>query len=668
MNTRDTYSRHCGNFRSVPARSFAWAWLLLCALLCGTRAQAQWRTETYNLKGGWNAIYLHGDATHASLDTLFPNTGTTANVLEIWRWNTNPTQVQFINSPLQPTPGTPEWSVWKRGGTANTLTQMLGQSAYLVKCAGPATNTFSITIKQRPLPPTTTWVRNGANLLGFPTLKNGSSFPAFSSYFASFPAVIAANTKIFKYVGGDFSATNPQQLFSPAAEQVDRNQAYWFGAAVVGNFYAPVDISLSNFQGLDFGRTGATIKVLVRNRTSAPIIITLAPVPSESSVPLGQTGITGPVPLTKRTFNPTTLLWEETAISAAYTETIGGLAAVELTFGINRPAMTGASDAFYASFLRLTDNGGLFDIFLPARATKTSLAGLWIGDISLTGVSNYVANGAQATASVNLNTGVLTSISVKGTGGMGYTSAPIVSIDPPAPGGTAATATATVVNGTVTAINLGSPGSGYQVIPKVTIALPPPLTGTTTPRAFPLRTLLHVADDGTARLLSKVFLGTLAAAPNNYGICTQESLLKQDAKASAQRLVAAHMPLDQVIGGSGSVALPGTLVRTITVPYNDATNPFVHQDHPDHDNTDARFSSIPLPAGAESPTITRTCSFSFTATPPAGSNVDSGWGSSVIGGTYSEIITGLQRADKPITLSGTFELRRASEIGSIQTQ
>lgn len=122
------------------------------------------------------------------------------------------------------------------------------------------------------------------------------------------------------------------------------------------------------------------------------------------------------------------------------------------------------------------------------------------------------------------------------------------------------------------------------------------------------------------------------------------------------------MPLDQVAtSGSGSVDVPGTLVRTITVPFNDPSNPFVHQYHPDHDNKDRRFAN--LEAGVESYDITRTCTFTFTASPPPGSGVTSGWGSSVLGGTYTETIAGIHK--EPITLSGTFELQRASEIGTL---
>jgi hypothetical protein len=41
------------------------------------------------------------------------------------------------------------------------------------------------------------------------------------------------------------------------------------------------------------------------------------------------------------------------------------------------------------------------------------------------------------------------------------------------------------------------------------------------------------------------------------------------------------------------------------------------------------------------------------------------WGSNVIGGNYFETVTGLHR--QTIQLSGTFELKRISELGSIVT-
>jgi hypothetical protein len=266
----------------------------------------------------------------------------------------------------------------------------------------------------------------------------------------------------------------------------------------------------------------------------------------------------------------------------------------------------------------------------------------------------------NASATALLSNGAVSALSIRDAG-TGYTSVPTVTIAPP-PSNSQATAMAVVENGSVTGFTLTGGGSGYEKTPAVTIGLPPPQTGSSTPTPFNLRTLLHLSDGGTARLLSEVYLGQLAVAPNDVGLCTSESLLKQDALASAQCFSSSHLPMDQVItSGGGSFATDQTLTRVIHIPYDDATNPFVHAYHPDHDNKNARGEG--LDAGFESPNITRTCEFIFTASPPAGSSVTSGWGSSVIGGNYIETMTGVHK--DPLILSGTFELRRASQIGTL---
>jgi hypothetical protein len=446
--------------------------VILTLLLAAGTASAQWFQTTYALKGGWNAIYLHGDATHAVPDTLFPNSGATAGVEEVWRWNPNPTQIQFTASPLVPNAGTPEWSVWKRGlPLQSNLSLMTGQTAYLVKCTGTVLTSHNVPIVQKALPPSATWVRSGANLLGFPSKLNVSVYPSFGTYFQTFPIATAASSKIYKYVGGDLGPANPMQVFSPSTEPLDRNKAYWFEAEVVGNFFAPLDISLSTASGLDFGRSGSVIKARVRNTTAASMTLTLTPVTSIAA-PAGQDAVTGPVPLMRRTFNSIAATWTETAITAPYDEVIPPQSTVELNFGINRATMTGPSNALYASLLRLTDSGNLFDISLPASARVSSLAGLWVGEASVTNVSSQVVTTAAAKATVK--DGVVTGIEITG-GGFGYGSVPVPVIAPP--NGVQAAAAAAISDGAVTALTITNPGSGYVIAPNVTLSSP--ITGTT---------------------------------------------------------------------------------------------------------------------------------------------------------------------------------------------
>jgi hypothetical protein len=432
-------------------------------------------------------------------------------------------------------------------------------------------------------------VRNGANLLGFPTFSNAGVFPLFTTYFSTFPVAVSPSSKIFRYNGGPLGPANPVQIFSPALERLDRTRAYWFDSAVVGNFYAPLEITPSNPDGLLFGRSGTLVTVRVRNRTSAPVTLTVAPVPS-ASAPIGQEPVTGPVPLKRRTFHAPTATHVETPLATGFNEVIGPQSAIELNFTPDRALLTGAGNTFYASLLRFTDSANLIDISLPVSARVSSLAGLWVGDVAVTEVTSR-APGATGTRSVA--------------------------------------------------------------------------------RPFPLRVLLHVDNAGVARLLPQVYLGKLASAPTTLGLTTLESALLPSAVSDAIRISAAHLPLDvPITAGSGSVALGATLVRTVTLPFNDRTNPFVHAYHPDHDNKDARGN--PLPAGVESYTVTRTCSFTFSPTPVAGADA-LGWGTTVLGGTYTESVRGLMSYTDPATntrrddieLSGTFLLRRIDESGSI---
>lgn len=565
--------------------------LVLIAVVLGTGHPlvAQWQTANYELSGGWNAIYLHGDASYAAVGELL-GVGDALSIEEVWRWNGNATQTQFSNSPQQPTPGGPQWSVWIRGDpAASTLTALTGPAAYLIKCAGAPTARYVVGIRYEVTPPDIEWVRSGANLLGFPTYDNAGTYPTFSEYFATFAAPLAAPNKIFKYIGGPLGSGNPLQIFSPTFERLERNKAYWFEAQVVGNYYSPLQVTLSQLDGLHYGRTRTMIIARLFNRTAQPMTVRIANEVSEPA-PVGQQAITGAVPLTRRVFNSTTALWEEVRITGPYEETIAANSSIELGFGVDRTAMAAADDSYYASLLRLRDDGGLSDLYLPVSAQPASLAGLWIGEALVRAVESK----AQADAI------------------------------------------------------------------------------TPTGQAFPLRYLMHIGDDAnaTVRILSQVYLGELAAPPNAVGITTKEAGLNPAALDTALRLVATHMPLDLVLeAGTGAVTFPGTLTRTIALPHTDPSNPFLHQYHPDHDNKSPQGTV--LASGIESYTVTRELTFQFTTSPPPGSTETIGWGTRVIGGTYEEIIHGLHKdsagvgSGDGLHLTGTFELRRISEIGTL---
>ncbi len=190
----------------------------------------------------------------------------------------------------------------------------------------------------------------------------------------------------------------------------------------------------------------------------------------------------------------------------------------------------------------------------------------------------------------------------------------------------------------------------------------PGATGETTSRPFPLLFLIHMDSAGTPRLLSQVFTGRLTTAGNPVGLCIDEDVVQPytTSDVKPQRYFSPQMPPVAFINGDGTFAADTTSKWTITVPFDDATNPFVHTYHPDHDN----FSPAGAPLGnkAESYSITRECSFAFTAEPPDGGSV-TGWGSTILGGNYSEALKGLN--SQTLHVSGTFVMSRISELSEI---
>ncbi|GAA5117667.1 hypothetical protein JIN84_17040 [Luteolibacter yonseiensis] len=541
-------------------------------LLTGS-AHSQWVTKSYSLASGWNGVWLAGDASYVTVSELFASNPA---VTEIWRWNPNPDGTQFTQTPSEPTTNSDEWTIWKRDGSETGLSRMVGNSAYLFRCS----SAVSVPIKQLVQPPLATWLISGGNFLGFPS--GTTSAPKMSNYFASYPSanttVLSTPSKIYKYIGGELSTSNPMQV-APGSETMDPNKAYWFNVATIGNFTAPVEYEVASSAGLAFGRTVSTTSVGITNRSTSALTLTFTLGASETA-PTNQTPIAGAVPLTVRTYVSSSNSYTESDMGTSYTVNVPASGRATVDFGINRSSMTGTPDSFYASILRIRDSANLSDVSLPVSAQPASPAGLWVVNTSVNKVS------------------------------------------PTANGG-----------------------------------------GSSTSQPFPLLFLTHMDSSGTCRLLTQAYVGRLASAGNPVGISTNEGKILGYAESDLKpvRYFACQMPTSITsLTGTGSFTTGGSVSWTIPIAHNEPTNPFVHTYHPDHDNRDPKGGA--LAAGQESYNINRTCTFTFTDSPPDGRYV-AGWGNTVLGGTYEESITGLHR--KTLRVGGTFEMRRVSEVATI---
>lgn len=373
--------------------------LLLGLLLAGNAAHAQWQTQSFTLKPGWNAIYLHVDGSHQSLDELIPDAN--SPVAEVWHWRPKVSTAQFTESPNAPIGTDSRWAVWTAArADVDTLQRMVGNGAYLVRNKTAAN--FNFSVKGRPVPPAYEWTTTGLNFIGFPT--PAGTPPSFSTFLSPAPGLDLAKylqnaAKVYRYPGNESAgaAPAPQEVVALTAgtTQVRRGEAYWVRGSTnyYNHYYGPVEVALQNTAGIHFRDSLGTYSLRLKNRTAAARTVTFNLLPSESA-PAGQPGIISvPQLLVRGTLNPSTLVYTHTVLNnTSFTLTAEGEVGseVEVVLGLNRSLMTAASGSLYAGVLRVADSGGLQHVDLPVSGTVPDAAGLWVGQATVDRVGQYL--------------------------------------------------------------------------------------------------------------------------------------------------------------------------------------------------------------------------------------------------------------------------------------
>lgn len=590
--------------------------LSLCTLAWlggGMLAHAQWLTQAVALKTGWTAVYLHVDPSYDTLENLV---GTDLNnpILEVWMWAPAPSTLQFIQSPQAPVEGG-QWMSWNRNSPDSQLLQRLvGNTAYLIRSA----SNYTWTVKGQPLPPTYEWSTSGLNFLGFPTVASGAS--TFESFLAKAPE-LQQSAEIYYYPGGELSAGNPARLYALRTTTVKRGQAFWIRSGTTYNrYFAPFEVALSGSRGVSYGDSLNASSFRLRNLTSTNLTVTLSLVASETP-PAGQAALAGTPPLVVRgALNTTDLTYDYTNLPVAgvhtWTLTASGKSGseVEIVLGLDRVTMGGSVGDRFAGVLRLTDSFGHSQVDLPVSAVAASSAGLWVGAASVSQVGQYLKTYDRDGANKpNMDTNGQYVVSSLQT-------------------------------------NLGNVS-----------------------RSFPLRLIVHNPEvgHGNAVLLQRVFVG-LDPWTNNV-VALQEGSLGPAFLSQARRISAAHLPwkaTNQAWAFSGALGQATNLTTTVTLPFQDqASNPFLHTYHPDHDNLDTAFKNE-LAQGAESYTVERTITLNIV--PPTSEAAAFTAGGQTLSGKYAETITlqGLARAGgthdtRTFEVRGVFSLNRISPVPTL---
>jgi hypothetical protein len=579
-------------------------------------AQAQWVTQSFDLVAGWNAVFLHVDASHAILDDLMADPAYRP-IEEIWQWQPEVPAARFSQTPAIPIDTGSPWSSWVRGqGAEAVLKRLEGNRAYLVRVRSD-TPSYRWQLKGKPVVPRYSWTTTGLNLLGFATPPTHP--PDFETFLRSAPELLD-RLELFRYVGGPLSPANPTPIFALNTTRVRRGEAYWMRAGELYNrYFGPFAVQLPPGDSLEFGADRSATSLRVRNLTARDLAITLSMIPSETP-PAGQPSIVGMPPVLlrgERSRVDLTYGYTNLHSPRAWTLKPSGQpgSEVEVVLGINRTAMTGALNTLYAAVLVVTDDTLLARWELPISAQVGSRAGLWVGAAAITHVRHYLTQYRK-----------------------GPDNRPLM-----------------------------QPGGGYQ-IESVKDDLG------TVGRPYPLRLILHTdASGGQGKLLQRVFVGP--KPDGQLGLTTQEDLLDPTQLAYARRISAVHLPWSAANAPwlcTGALRHGESLHVVVTLTYQDAANPFLHVYHPDHDNLNATFDQR-LGRGEESYDVRR--EITLTPRPPANDFDSLTRGHNTLTGDYIEIITltGRTKPGKPqpdqrtFEVRGTFELTRISDIETLTT-
>ena len=606
--------RSIGSIGSMPS-------MALLLLLLALPARAQWVTQTLSLKAGWNAVYLHVDASHQTIPELLGIAGGDASsspIMEVWLWAPPVSTVQFVTSPQNPLPDNNQWRYWRRNQGDGTLARMVGNAAYLVRVSED-TATHAWTIQGKPLVPSYQWTTTGLNFIGFPTVPTGA--PMWEDFIEPSPE-LQLNAEIFHYPGGELGAGNPGRLYALRLTPVTRGQAYWLRSGTVFNrYFAPFEVEATGGGGLVFGDALSAQNFRVRNLTTNVVTMTLNLVASETP-PAGQPAITGVPPLQLRgALNTTNLTYGFTNLSVGTARTVT-LAPkgtpgsdVEVVLGLDRSSMTGAEGALFAAVLRLTDSLGFSMVEMPVTARVASTSGLWVGNAEINRVEPYLPALQKLAASA-------------------------VPVDP------------------------------APTLPEGVVEVPREELEANVPRTFPVRLIVHNPGSGNAKLLQQVFYGF--DAYTNQVVATSESVLLASYLPQSRRITTSNLPWragNEPWSFSGRLGDASTLTTTVETAFDDhASNPFLHTYHPDHDNLDATFKTQ-VPRGMESYGIRR--EITLRVLPPS-TNVFSLGNSRTMRGWYKETIrlVGLARGGgtsdtRDFLISGPFTLTRISDVGAL---
>lgn len=595
---------------------------------CGN-ATAQWTTQTFELRAGWNAIFLEVEPYPQEIELQLEG----LPIESVWTCDQVTSPVQFIQNPDELLPEMPEWRYFFPSSSpeffATNLRNFDAGKCYLIRALQPAT----WNVIGRPKLAQQRWKPDSYNLVGF--YVDEMSPPTLSTWFG----VSASHRPLDVW---EFGADERwHQITSPTTTSIQRGKAYWVYCNGASEFQGPVSLNLAGEDFLSYQRLTTQKQIEVSHNALGTRNVTLTllssqPVPAQRpDVPdVELMPYTGDVPLAYYGLGFLTgdarFQYHELPVTVSFTSTERVAKNVRLAVQ-RRKMVSDSEDSYYQSLVEVKDGKGfrrLFGVVSEGRSStgrrmrRSALAaaeppeemGLWVGTIVLDKVVD--AHGAFAETPADFHFRA------------------IIHVDE---------------NGTVRLLN------EVTELYRKTVTKIDPDTG------------LEVEDTpGRYILMTRT-------APESLKSQVGDTVIpggSRDGRAFANRISTAMFSLHDADGNpedpamtlSGSFYSGGSMLSAdIVLEDHDPLNPFHHQFHPQH-----KYVDNPSPMNTFN--ITRQIKFTFDdrsdeAVPEAH---EPGWGDNLVAGNFEEVIVGIRKVDEgtpAIRVGGRFSLSRVSMVG-----
>jgi hypothetical protein len=571
----------------------------LVGLAC-ISARAQDVTQFFNLQAGWNSIYLEVEPADNTTSTLFSG----RPVSSVWTRAERISSVDFIQDASEDAFNQAGWLGWfhpsRPEAFLGNLFAVHANRAYLIK----ADTAFTLSVTGRPSIRQPGWAPDKFNLRGFPI--DAAAPPTFKGFFRFSGAHF--DTAQDRLRGVYRMAVNGQWAAVGNGDVMRNGEACWVFCQGASEYVAPLEVTVSLGDGLDYGLELDELPVGLRNRGTSAQALTLR-------------GLGGATALSVRQFNPTVgYVWS--ALPSPYALNLGGGATENLRLALRRSVLTSAN---YAAVLEIRDGAGTRH-WLPVSGEKLLATA---GALRPQGVPGLHAPIDEAKERAGLWLGTATINAV----------------------GEAHAANPTVPTPTKSEFNLR-------------LLIHVDRDGQTRL----LKEVIQMWRDGT--YTNDATGNRVMEQPGQYVLLTDETRIGlfqgagvRDGESVGRRISTIGFdfpggPTNNFLNLSGFFTMGQTLSGTLSQGHDEPTNPFKHKYHPDHDNLTARFDGPAVEAYA----TTRQIELEILATPPPGTSAPD-YGYNTIGGNFRETISGLHKTN--LFVRGTFVLRRQSLIADL---